>query len=75
MSYLFLFFFCLLSVIVFLLPLNCCLRHKSMSVCVCVILCNQPSPNTSPQTYISHFGMMTLPVLAALIMIKLCCRP
>lgn len=44
-----------------------------MSVPVCVILCCQPSPNTPPQTHISHFGMMTLPVLASLIMIlKLC---
>lgn len=37
---------------------------QSMSVTVCVILCNQPSPNTPPQTHISHFGMMTLPVPA-----------
>lgn len=44
-----------------------------MSVLVCVIQCYQPSPNTPPQTHISHFGMMTLPVLAFLIMIlKLC---
>ncbi len=45
-----------------------------MSVCVCVILCYQPSPNTPPQTHISHFGMMTLPVLASLIMILRLCR-
>lgn len=47
-----------------------------MSVRVCVILCYQPSPNTPPQTYISHFGMMALPVLVFLIMMfKMCCRP
>lgn len=45
-----------------------------MSVLVCVMLCYEPSPNTPPpQTHISHFGMMTLPVLASLtMMLKLC---
>lgn len=49
---------------------------QSMSVLVCVMLCYEPSPNTPPpQTHISHFGMMTLPVLASLTMIlKLCSR-
>lgn len=47
---------------------------QSMSVLVCVMLCYEPSPNTPPpQTHISHFGMMTLPVLASLtIILKLC---
>lgn len=73
MSYLFFFAFLILSsfchYLVSLLPLFLLSETQSMSVCVSVILCYQPSPNTPPQTHISHFGMMTLPVLASLIMI------
>lgn len=36
---------------------------------VCVILCYRRSPNTPPQTHISHFGTMTLSVLASVMTI------
>lgn len=52
--------FCLLIVVWDTIHECLCLRHTVFT---------QPSPNTPPQTHISHFGMMTLPVLAALNMI------